>query len=178
MPRKLLVWGLLFGALCLLTGLTGCRQSDASRAEDTARAFMSGGRDASFALLTKMAQEKMSVNFSKDTVKSMPDAKFGPTTIANDTAEVGLSATENGADKRGKVLLRRENGDWRVYGIRAEMAPGTEITFDFEHPESMMGEMMKAMSQGMADGMKAMGKGLGEGMRGFAQGVSGAPDKK
>ncbi len=182
MSRKHTVRGLLFVALFLLMNLAGCRQSDSNRAEDAARRFMTGSRDESFALLTKTAQEKMGVKFSKDSVKALPNAAFGPTTISADTAEVGLVAKENGVEKRGKVLLRRESGEWRIYGLRAEMLPGTEITFDFEQPEAMMGEMMKAMSKGMADSMKDIGKNMGAGMRGFNQGVqeglSGTPQKK
>ena len=186
MPRKLSVWSVLFGALFLLTALNGCHKSDASLAEAAAREFMTGDKETSFSLLTKTAQAKMGASFSKDTVTSLPNATYGPTTITDDTAEVGLVAKEKGkekdVDKRGKVLLRREDGTWRVYGLRAEMAPGVDMTFDFEHPEAMMGEMMKAMSKGMADGLKDVGKNTGEGLRGFGQGftqgITGAPGKK
>ena len=85
----------------------------------------------------------------------------GAATTTGDTSQVAVQVTQMGMTVPQDVLLRKENGPWRVYGIKMTPMPGMTMTIDFEHPEKIMEEMQKMMQgmppevmQGMEEAMR------------------------
>jgi len=85
----------------------------------------------------------------------------GAATTTGETSQVTVQVTQMGMTVPQDVLLRKENGPWRVYGIRMTPMPGMTMTIDFENPEAIM-EEMKKMMQGMPPEMM---QGMEEAMR-------------
>ena len=85
----------------------------------------------------------------------------GAATTTGETSQVTVQVTQMGTTVPQDVLLRKENGPWRVYGIRMTPMPGMSMTIDFENPEAIMDEMNKLMQgmppevmQGMEEAMR------------------------
>lgn len=78
----------------------------------------------------------------------MDSYTVGAAATTGDQSQVTVQVTQMGMTIPQDVLLRKENGPWRVYGIRTTPMPGMSMTIDFEHPEAMVDEMNKMM-QGM-----------------------------
>lgn len=145
--------------------------------EDTARAFMEAMNKADEpavrATLTKTANQKMEKPLELKADHAM-EYTIGQGTVTQNTAQVPVAIKqEDGKEETLHFRLRQEEGQWRIYAMTVPTDPnGTEITLDFEHPETYYGEVFKslgdslgAMLQGMGDGLGAMLKGIGDGLQ-------------
>jgi hypothetical protein len=105
--------------------------------------------------------------------------------VKDDTAEVAATLT----DKESKatpaiVLLRREEKQWRVWGLRFQADNGTELTLDLEHPERLVGEALGLAFGELAKGLEGLsknaektGRALGEALGGFVKGLTEGMEK-
>ena len=138
---------------CFALNLVGCGKDDAQSAHDAATAFLeasnSGNRAAWTGSMTKAAQAKMETPEGKKVAINQKRATaftVGTAIISGTAAEVPV----NSKDAQGKpvealVKLTKEEGNWRVWAMT--YTSPFNVTVDFEHPETVEGEMIKAMGQ-------------------------------
>lgn len=164
----------------LAVGLTGCAISDGQRAQNTAQAFVEAmsreDRQAIKETVTARAWANLSGgNENKEPNKEQPTYSVGQAVITDDTAQVPITATENGKETPLHIKLRREDHEWRVYAMSVPSRfGGSELTIDFEHPEEIYGEVFKGMGQAMGAMFKGMGEGLGSMFKGMQEGMQNA----
>ena len=169
--------------VCCLS--TGCA-NDTSRARESARLFLSAANRGDVIeaqkLVTLAARPNVATMF-KDSKTGGNSFTLGEAKVTDETAEVSVTLT--GSDSKptlGKVLLRREEKEWRVWALRFQTESGTELTLDFEHPERVIGEALgaafgeltKKLEHASKDAEKsgrAFGEALGGFMKGFSEGV-------
>ncbi len=91
--------------------------------------------------------------------------ELGEVSIADGIATVEATLTEDGEDEPGKVLLKREEGEWRVFAIAMVLGEdGPEMTLNFENMEEGLGGLVQGIAEGMAEGLsEAFQGGLGGG---------------
>ena len=153
----------------------GCGPSDAQAAQATVDRFMKASENNDQAgveaTLTKKAREmihgKVDLNNKNDNHGTYT---IGEAVIDKDSATVPVTKA---GEKEGpvKFRLRREEGEWRIYGLTVPGLPnGGEFTLNFEDPASMAPEIFKAIGFGLGEGMKELGKTLGSGMKSLAEG--------
>lgn len=135
--------------------------------EDVARSSMeatqAGDQEGFEALLTQKARDGLNAGEGESSGFKMNDDKLdeytvGEATIVGDEATVPVDAVEDGKPQKMKFKMRREDEQWRIYGIAMPLGENDgapEITIDFEK----MGEMMESVAKGMAE---SMGDGLQE----------------
>ncbi len=172
--RKWILW-ILFSMACLAT--MGCHRtaSPESVAREFLEAMRKGDRTAAEPLLTKKAQEQMRSHWDQKVIKGDPWAlASGETQITGEKAEARFKVQDNKESHDLKVTLRLEEGAWRVYGLAFPLAPGIQITLDFENPEEVLRSIGEAIGRGIGEGMREMGKGLGDAAKGFADGLKSA----
>jgi hypothetical protein len=157
---------LLFSAaLCAPLLLTvGCA-SDAKLAANAARNFtvasQSGDPDAVRPLLTAAARTQWS-SWTSGTRKPTNDPfTIGDAAIDGDQARVPVTI-EGTKPERTTLLLRREEQQWRVWGMRFPIGETDEAQFtvDFEHPEATLKEALGAASHAFLEGMSQATKGI------------------
>lgn len=168
------------GLLLLTLLLTGCRNGNSP--ESVATKFLTATTqkdwNAAKVLMTKAAQEAMSKSDSNSISPGGVSFTVGATSMQNEQTLVDFVLTEHDKPEKktsGKVNLRLENGEWRVFALKLQIEGGVDFTFDFEHPEASVGELFGRM---VGEGAKALGKGLGEAMRGFSEGLKKAGESK
>lgn len=77
--------------------------------------------------------------------------ELGEATTEGVEAKVAVSIVDNGEAQDMKMLLRREDGRWGIYGAEISMGDGMNMTIDFEE----FGAMMEEMASGLAEAMSA-----------------------
>lgn len=144
------------GTIVLVGLLAGCGASDEDTARQATTEFLAasntGDRAAFIRHMTKAAQAKMQTPEGKDVnINQGSPTPFtvGKPVVAGTAAEVPVSSK----DKQGQtvdamVKLNREDGAWKVWAMTWMLSNGTSFTTDFEHPETIKGEMIKAMGKG------------------------------
>lgn len=146
-------------ALVLLFAPGCSRSADATgaaaKADDVARQFIeacnSRDRERFFALLTTPAREALEGDSGFDLAQaSFDDFEIGETKVDGETAVVAVHV-KGDAPEDLDVLMRREKKVWRVYGMRMEVAPGAEMTVEFEE----LGSMMEGIVEGLAESFEA-----------------------
>jgi hypothetical protein len=166
---------------------SGCSQ-DSARAREAARAFLTamnqGDSEAAKAVATQAARPNLTA-LLKDNNSEGSSFTLGEPKVEGEknSAEVPCMLTKPGTKPTvGKVLLRREEKEWRVWGLRVPTESGQEVTLDLEHPERALGELFGAALGELAQGLKGLGKdaektgrafgeALGGFMKGFSEGV-------
>jgi hypothetical protein len=146
--------------------------------EATARAFMvasqDGDVDAVKALLTDKARELVESQLAVAGMPGrMPGAKglevkyrVGQAATSGDTAKVPVTTDVNGPAGQQQItttlLLRRERGAWRVYGMSVTGGPGgMELTMDFENPQASAEALKQSLNDALAKKGTAAGGELG-----------------
>lgn len=96
-----------------------------------------------------------------DAMPPMEIYTVGAATTTGETSQVAVQVTQMGMTVPQDVLLRTENGPWRVYGMRMTPMPGMTMTIDFENPQAIIDEMNNMMQsmppevkQGVEDAMR------------------------
>ncbi len=129
-------------------------------------------------LMTKKAQEAMSQTNSNSLHTGGGSFTVGATNTQGEQSSVDVVMTDKDKPEKktnGKVNLRLENGEWRVFALKLQLEGGMDFTLDFEHPEASVGELLGHI---VGEGAKAVGKGVGEMMRGFSEGLKKAGESK
>jgi hypothetical protein len=169
---------------CLSMGCT----NDTSRARESARIFLSAtnrGDSAAMLPVTTLAARPYVAKITPESTPSKAGFILGNPTIRDNSAEIPVQF--QGDDSKfypGKVFLRYEEKEWRVWGIRAQLPSGNEFMMDLEHPERMVGELLgvafgeltKKLESTSKDAEKA-GRQLGEALGGFLKGFSEGVEK-
>jgi len=124
------------------------------------QAFKTGDMQQCKPHMTEKAWQSMGA-MPAGAMAPMESYTVGAATTTGDTSQVAVQVTQMGMTVPQDVLLRKENGPWRVYGIKMTPMPGMTMTIDFEHPEKIMEEMQKMMQgmppevmQGMEEAMR------------------------
>ncbi len=133
--------------------LSGCGKSDADAVHEATTAFLaasnSGNRAAWVGLMTKAARAKMATPEGKAIAinqKSATDYIVGKAVISGSAAEIPVNAKDvQGKPIEALVKLNKEEGVWRVWAM-AFTYP-IPFTLNFEHPETLEGEMIKALGK-------------------------------
>jgi tetratricopeptide (TPR) repeat protein len=132
----------------------------AQRPEDVARAYMEaakeGDTEGSLALMTEKAKQA-AAETGFEAAEAGPGASFkvGVARVKGERADVPVTMILEGEEKAATLLMRREKGEWRIYGMKAPVGPGgPEMTMDFENPQAMMAEMTKVMAEAMKEGFE------------------------
>ena len=157
---------IVFIALPLLAGCGGGGQTPEQVTQAFIDASNAADKDALQSLVTKKTWEFMgaqpTANEGSWEPAKVESATVGAAVITEDTALVPVT----GEDGTAKYMLRKEDGAWKLHGIKVEMMPGSEMTMDFEKPEEMFGGAMgAAMGDAMGEAMKEMGEGMEESMK-------------
>jgi hypothetical protein len=88
------------------------------------------------------------------------------TTVEGDNATVAIDfKDEKGNTIPGNLQLRRENNAWKVYALTFT-GDGKTLTFDFEDPTRIIGDVFRAAGEEAGKAAAALAKG----MEGFAKG--------
>ncbi len=173
--------GFLLITMLTAFALAGCGRSDERAAQETVQNFMSATarHDApgAKANLTSLAQANVNeanpAGSAKMTFGGGGDFSVGGAVVTDDQATVPVTTRDHNQETTLHFKLRREAGQWRIFALTTPIKPGgTEITLDFEHPERMVGEMLKALPQGFKEGAQAMGEGakaFGEGFKAMGE---------
>ena len=178
----------LVAIVIIAAALAGCsRITPELRAREFIEALNSDDKARAESLMTKVARERMhsddgkSLNLSNKGTdahdRKWSNFEVGKAEINGEVAVVPIETHDGYKLETIKLKLRREDSDWRVFAIAFPIKTiGTELTLDFEHPESFVGDLLKV---GFEEGGKALGKGmeaLGQGLakmgEGFARGLS------
>ncbi len=162
---------------------SGC-MSESTRAHNAAQTFLTalsrGDSAGAQAVATKAARPNLA-GFLKDSSSVRGEFTLEAAQLSESAAEVPVTFTGT-SPRKGSVLLRREENEWRVWALRIKADHGAELTLDFEHPERMAGEVLGAALGELAkhlEGLgkdtekagKAFGEALGGFVKGFAEGV-------
>lgn len=162
----------------------GCA-SDASRAREAAQTFLSAMNQADTtkaqAVATLAARPNIALML-KDNKPSKAGFTLGEATIKDETAEVSVTLSGDSPESKptpGKLLLRREEKEWRVWALRLLPEGGPELTLDLEHPERIVGEALGAAFGAFAKGLDGLskdaektGRAFGEALGGFVKGFT------
>ena len=120
----------------------------------TAEGFLRAIQDRDQATFTSlMTEEARAVMAGGDGFELGGDEvvsfEIGESRVDGEEAEVTALVTEKEKQHEPDLLLRKEAGEWRVYGMRMEEG-GIRLTIDFEK----MGETLGAMSEAIGDQLK------------------------
>ncbi|WP_394794275.1 hypothetical protein [Armatimonas sp.] len=173
---------LLLPAAALICCLSSGCASDTSRARESARVFLSALQKGELVSMQHVATHAARPNidfFFPDKKDRQGHFVLGEPRVEENTAEVPATLTDSStAGTLATVLMRREGKEWRVWGLRLKGEKKPELTFDFEHPERMVGELFGAtlgeLTKGLKDAEKtgrAFGEALGGFVKGFSEGV-------
>ena len=145
--------------LIAAAALCGCSRSvgQAHAQQDPAAlaralvAAVQAGDDAAFQeLLTVKARQGVQSGSGFDIGEGrFGNARIGEASVTGDTAEVPLAVEQEGDTQDLTLLLRKEAGEWRMYGMRVA-AGGEDMTIDLEQLAEMMSALATQMSEGMA----------------------------
>lgn len=162
---------------------SGC-VSENTRAYNAAQTFLSalsrGDSAAAQAVATKAARPNLA-GFLKNSSSVRGEFTLDAAQLSEGAAEVPVTFTGS-SPRKGRVLLRREENEWRVWALRVKADQGPELTLDFEHPERMVGEVLgvavgelakhlEGLGKDTEKAGKAFGEALGGFVKGFAEGV-------
>ncbi|GAB4460591.1 MAG: hypothetical protein OHK0029_24850 [Armatimonadaceae bacterium] len=163
-------------AVLLLPLLYGCRTPE-SQARESADRFLAaiqrGDKAVVDQLLTRKARMTMTGNNSLTASPSSETSRYtlGTPTVEGDLAVVPATMTDEDGSAEAAILLRREEKEWRVYGMRVPMMPGAPaVTMNFEEPMEIFGSAFRAFGQAMGSFAREMEKGAKEFEKGFEQG--------
>jgi hypothetical protein len=164
---------------------SGC-VSENTRAHNAAQTFMSAMEKGELSSMQHVATRAARPNiefFFPDKKDRQGHFLLGEPHVKDNTAEVPATLTNSSTTGTlATVLMRREEKEWRVWGLRLQKEKERELTLDFEHPERMVGEVLGAAVGELAkhlEGLgkdtekagKAFGEALGGFVKGFAEGV-------
>jgi len=170
----LLPVGLTLGAVVVIcvafTGvsmLAGSLRAGAGGPEKAARKFAAAMSSGDAATLRSLFTAKIQTYIQDDVIENgglipvdTAGAVFsvGKGAITNDTASVPLTATEDDESETISLLMRRESGEWRVFGMEAPGPFGSPVTMNFEDLFGIFG----AFEQGFEEFGKQMEQGFEE----------------
>lgn len=166
---------------------SGC-VSENTRAYNAAQTFMSAMEKGELSSMQHVATRAARPNiefFLPDKKDRQGHFVLGEPRVKDNTAEVPATLTDSSTTGTlATVLMRREEKEWRVWGLRLqdEKVKERELTLDFEHPERMVGEVLGAALGELSKNLeslgkdtekagKAFGEALGGFVTGFAEGV-------
>jgi len=69
--------------------------------------------------------------------------------VDGDQAEVPVVGVQNGDTQNLTMMLRKEVGEWRIYGVAADMGGGQKFTMDFEKVNDMLETMVETIGDGL-----------------------------
>ncbi len=138
---------------CFALNLVGCGKSDAAAAEDATTAFLaasnSGNRPAWLGSMTKAAQVQLEMPEGKKVAinqKHSTPYTVGKAVISDSAAEIPVKSKDaQGKPVEALVKLTKEEGVWKVWAMTFTVP--INFTVDFEHPETLKGEMIKALGK-------------------------------
>lgn len=181
--------GVVLLFLCGFLGVAAlARGTDSHRASETARTFAAafdrGDTDACQGTLTRAARERLSEwgALSRDRHHdghhgATKEFRVGTPLINGDQATVTVTEITpdgeggNRSPQQATVRMRREDGAWRVYAMTLPLEAGlSPVTLDFEHPEAIVSELMRATGEATGRAMGAFARGMEQGMKAFQQG--------
>ncbi|MCX6382055.1 MAG: DUF4878 domain-containing protein [Armatimonadetes bacterium] len=178
MTRKRILAGASILLLWFL--MTGCRNGNSP--ESIASKFLTAMNQSDWntakSFMTKKAQEVMNKSNSNSINTGGGSFTVGATSTQGEQASVDVVMTDKEKPEKktnGKVNLRLENGEWRVFALKLQIEGSMDFTLDFEHPEASVGELLGKI---VGEGAKALGKGMGEIMHGFSEGLKKAGEGK
>jgi hypothetical protein len=156
--------------------------SPAARVQAFLDAGERGDDEAVRSLLTLKARQYIRASSSgRAKAARAQDASYrvGATKDTGNTAYVAVTMKDRTGERECHVMMRRDEGEWRIHAFAFRMPDGkSEITLDFEHPETMFAAFGAAMGQGLrmiGAEIPDLGDQLGRGLRalgeGFAKGV-------
>lgn len=107
------------------------------------------------ALLTEASREALAggegLSFSSE---NLDGYDVGAESIRDATAEVAVEVHHDGATQDARLLLRRENGLWRIHGMRVAFGEG-ELTLDFEAEAlGAVGEMVEQLGNELGQALQ------------------------
>jgi hypothetical protein len=139
-------------------------------AERVMQAASTEDEEAFLAVLTQKARESMESDDDSGGFAGQEYDSYDIGTAVVDGAEatVPVEAVSMGEPESLNLKLRQESGAWRLYGLDVEIAPGTNMTVNFEN----IGEMMQEMMEGMGE---ALGEAFSSAMEGAFQ--MGSPEE-
>lgn len=140
---------------------------EVSRAEvQDPTAMGANAQSKSLEFFTKKAREKMTAGAPVANPFTVPSSTYevGSAVINGDEAEAPLTVRDSGVEQSLTALLRREEGKWRLRGLKVRDAfadPGDPnpkvVTLNFENPEELFGSML-GMEGGPEEAMKDFAK--------------------
>lgn len=102
--------------------------------------------------------------------------QVGEPDIEDGIATVPVVFKDKDGETPGRVRLKREQEEWRVYSVAAQFIPGKPmIEFNLENPDGLIVEMMRGLGQGVGQTIRAAEKGLQGFLEGMAQGMKENP---
>jgi hypothetical protein len=129
------------------------------------------------AFLNRTAKHDSDTN--KSTTNTTDDFTYyqiGEPTVEDGIASVPVIFKDEDGETPGRVRLKKEDNEWRVYAIAAELVPGRPlIEFDLENPEGLLVEMMRGMGTGLGQMLKTTEQGLKAFAEGMEQGMKETP---
>lgn len=173
----------LLPTVVLVGALTcGCT-SEAGRAKESARQFLAAIHQGDARAAQAVATQAARPNIARMFTESQPNKAgftLGEATIKDETAEVAVALQgESKGATPGVVLLRKEENQWRVWGLRLKADSGTELTLDLEHPERLVGEALGLALGELTKGLESLSKSaektghaFGEALGGFVKGFT------
>jgi hypothetical protein len=167
MRFKLTLGFLVLFAAGVLIGL-GCK-SPQSQARAVAQEFVRAAdtKDAGAldATLTRAARERgvARTMFSGERNSTPATTTVGEATVDGTSAQVAITSDKN---EPGKLLLRKEDGNWRVWGVQMtpKDAPFGPMTLNFEKPEAILGDMARGFGQALGSALKGFAEGMEKGL--------------
>lgn len=149
----------------LLIGCANPKQEAHDAAQKFTTAIDTSDRALAEAQLTKAARERGVVGLLLDDRKKDTDSvsSVGEATIEGDHARVALITKSNDP---ATLLLRKEDNQWRVWGIQgaSKDAPLAVMTFNFEKPEAIIGDSARAAGEAIGSAIKGFADGLQQGI--------------
>jgi hypothetical protein len=119
-------------------------------AEQFMRAVQDEDERGMAALVTKGARAALQdggFELSGDRLQSF---EIGAASVKGSEAEVEAVVVEDGERKSNDILLRREAGAWRVWGMRVQFGDGT-FTVDLEQMSQMAAELGEQIGAGLQE---------------------------
>jgi hypothetical protein len=102
------------------------------------------------ALVTKGARAALEGEGFELNGQRLQSFEIGATSVNGGEAEVEAVVLEDGERKSNDILLRREAGAWRVYGMRLQFGDGT-FTVDLEEMSQMVAELGEQIGAGLEE---------------------------
>lgn len=149
------VGAIVFAGLAYLPKLGLGTPSPEKVTQSFMQALDSGNTEQCKPYLTAQSLQNFDLMFSQ--FPKLDGYTVGTATNSGDTSQVPVQITLMGNSQNSETLLRKDGGNWRIYGMRMMPMPGMKMTMDFEHPEAMLDDlkgMMKDMPPEMTEMME------------------------